>query len=95
MLKRYRALKPPRLDLKSGFWLFIIMAITTIEILLMGSDMSFTSMLVLSVFAVLSVIAFDVSRILRMMEKEGVERAIRQERLQEKIDAERRGNQDS
>lgn len=95
MLKRYKALKPPRLDLKSGFWLFIIMAITTIEILLMGSDMSFTSMLVLSVFAVLSVIAFDVSRILRMMEKEGVERAIRQERLQEKIDAERRGNQDS
>lgn len=92
MLKRQRVLKPPRLDFKSGFWLFIIMAITTIEVLLMGSDMSFTSMLILSVFAVLSVIAFDVSRILRMMEKEGVERAVRQERLHEKIDAERRGN---
>jgi hypothetical protein len=68
-MKRQRKFRPLSLDLKSGFWLLIIMAITTVEILLMGSDMSFTSMLVLSVFAVLSLIAYDVSRILRLLQK--------------------------
>ena len=60
----------PRLNLKSSFWLMVILGVTVTEVIFLGHDMSFNSALVLSLIAILSLIAFDVSRILQLMMKE-------------------------
>lgn len=86
MVKRYR----DKLSFKTNVLLFVVLTLTVIEILLMSEDLSLAIYLMLSMTAILTIIALDVNRILNLVERgkvDGVqENAVQQEQTDDKRD---------